>query len=288
MTTTALLGWGEALAGVGARSRAPLYVPPDVPSTATPLLLLYGSKVSAAAAASSQVEHGCSTDCWAPFMPRLTQKCWAGIVFTRCRSFDIPSEFSQCKYKHSYNQRGRAGSLDILTPGMHSTRADLCTALPSINADPGAKRRRYHKPVQITFTDDDAASSGGLRSATRLSQCFRLDYTQLETQALDGLQGDPGGGRYSSSGPMSLDSAQLRATTPVGDERITDLDAALRRLEEERHVVAMKRVFSEVRASTERDLGKLRAEIAGSTQDVGAACSNLASNMRQSSRTDVS
>lgn len=62
---------------------------------------------------------------------------------------------------------------------------------------------------------------------------YKQRCSELETQAIDSLA-EPTG--RLSSGPMSLDSAQpYRASSAeLREERITDLDHALRKLDDER------------------------------------------------------
>lgn len=53
-------------------------------------------------------------------------------------------------------------------------------------------------------------------------------------------------------------------------------------------VVAVKRVFKEMSASTKIELGKIRCEITGTTREVSGACSAVSANMRNVSKMDVS
>jgi rootletin len=55
-----------------------------------------------------------------------------------------------------------------------------------------------------------------------------------------------------------------------------------------KEVVSVKRMFKEMASVTKMDLGKLRCEIAGTTREVGGACSGVSVSLRNASKVDVS
>jgi rootletin len=55
-----------------------------------------------------------------------------------------------------------------------------------------------------------------------------------------------------------------------------------------RDVVSVKRVFAEMKSTTERDLSKLNSEISSTTREMNSVCSGIANMVKQTSKTEVS
>jgi len=55
-----------------------------------------------------------------------------------------------------------------------------------------------------------------------------------------------------------------------------------------RDVVSVKRIFAEMKSTTERDLSKLNSEISSTTREMNIACSGIVNMAKQTSKTEVS
>jgi rootletin len=55
-----------------------------------------------------------------------------------------------------------------------------------------------------------------------------------------------------------------------------------------RDVVSVKRIFAEMKSTTERDLSKLNSEISSATQEITSAYSGIINVVKESSKTEVS
>jgi rootletin len=55
-----------------------------------------------------------------------------------------------------------------------------------------------------------------------------------------------------------------------------------------RDVVSVKRIFAEMKSTTERDMSKLNSEISSTTQEITNVCSGIINVMKETSKTEVS